>query len=104
MQQGRVGSSVAGRREQAEQSVAERPQHRTFSAGGVKSGSDPMCARGLAVGAGDADHPQFTRGMSVDKIGDRPKLRLEVLERQVRNLPGMIPMELVRLTENGAGA
>ena len=104
MQQGRVWSGVSGRREQAEQSVAECSQHRTFPADGVKSGSDPMCARGLAVGAGDADHPQFTRGMSVDEIGDCPKLRLEILERQVGQLPGMIPMEPVGLPENGAGA
>src|SRR5450755_1655571 len=104
MQQGRVGGSVAGRRERAEQSVAERAEHRALSAGGVEADSNPMRARGFAVGAGDAHHPQFTRRMSINEIGDRPKLRLEVLERQMGKLPGVIPIETSGLPENGAGA
>src|ERR1700682_6596879 len=104
MQQGRVGGSVAGRRKRAEQSLAQRARNRTLSAGGVEPGSDPVPARGFAVGAGDADHPQLTRGMAIDEIGDGPKVRLEVRERRMGKPPGVIPIEAVSLPENRAGA
>ncbi len=42
--------------------------------------------------------------MPVDEIGDHAELRLEVLDRQMRQLPGVIPVETARFPQDRAGA
>src|ERR1700694_5740619 len=42
--------------------------------------------------------------MAIDEIGNRAQLGLEVLERQMRKFPGVIPIEAMGLPKNGAGA
>jgi hypothetical protein len=52
---------------------------------------DPVRARCLAVGAGDPGDPQRARRISVDEGGDRAELRLQVVDREVRDFPRRVP-------------
>src|SRR5574340_1567011 len=70
----------------------------------VEPGGDPVRARGLAVGPRDADQPQLARGTAVDQVRERAEPRLQLLDRQVRELPRAVPHEAARIPQNGAGA
>ena len=58
-----VGRRVRRRRERADEAVAERAEHRGAAAARIERLRDPLRARRLAVGAGDADHPQLRDGL-----------------------------------------
>src|SRR5262249_100808 len=57
----------------------------------------------LAVGPGDAGDPQLARWMAVDLIRNRAQLCLEVLDRQMRQLPFPIPAETLRVPQDRVG-
>ena len=100
----RVGCGVGCRVERAPQSVAQRAEHRSASSCRVEACRDPMRTGGLAVGAGDADHPQFARGMAVDPIGDAAEAGFQIIDWDMRNLPLAVPAEALHVPENRAGA
>ena len=90
-----VGRGIRRRPDRrTEQAVAERAQHRGAASGRMQSGGDPVRGRRLAVGAGDADHPQILRRMSVDEIGDHAKARLEMVQRQMRQVSRRDPRRI----------
>ncbi len=99
-----VGRRVGCGRKRAQHAVAQRAQDCGLSARGLETRRNPMRARGLAVCAGDADHPQVARRMAEDEVGDRSKPGLEIFQRQVRNLPDVIPVEAVGFPQNRARA
>ena len=78
-----VGRRVRRRRERADEAVAERAEHRRAAAARVERLRDPLRARRLAVGAGDADHPQRLRRAAVDEVGDGAQPRLQALDAGV---------------------
>jgi hypothetical protein len=101
LQQRGIGRRVRRRLERTDQSVAQRAQHRSAPSGGIEPGRNPVRARRLAVGAGDADHPQVARWMPVHSIRDEPELGLQLVDRQVRQLP-RDSSEALRLPEDRA--
>ena len=82
VQHGRVRRGVRRRRERADEAVAERADHRRAAAARVERLRDPVRARRLAVGAGDAGHPQLARRAAVDEVGDAAEPRLQVARRR----------------------
>jgi hypothetical protein len=90
---GRVGGRVLRRLQCIDETVAQRAEHRGAASGHLETVRDPVRTRCLAVGAGDADHPQRLRRVSEDGVGDRAQFRLQVIDRLMRGAPLIAPVE-----------
>ena len=66
--------------------------------------SQPVCAGGLAVGAGDAAQPHRFGGPAVELVREKSCLRPEVLEARVGHLPAAVPGETVALPDDRRAA
>ena len=104
VQRGSIRRGVCCRRDPADQAVAQRAQDARTAAAGVERVGDPVRARRLAVGAGDADHPQASRRAAIDEIGDDAQPPLQAFDWQLRNVPLVIPGESRRLPQHRRGA
>ena len=104
MQQDGVRGGVDPGIERAREARAERPDHRGLRAAGAARLGDPVAAGGLAVGAGDADHPQPLGGTSVDLVCQTAGEPAQVLDSQVRHPPARIPFEAPAFPEHRGGA
>ncbi len=87
----RVRGRVGQRRERARKSRAERADDARFCAAPAERGGNPLAAGSLAVGAGDAAHPQRLGGPAVKLRGERAGLLLEPGDGAVRHSPFVPP-------------
>ncbi len=102
MDAGGVRRRVRRRRQRADETVAQRAQHRSAPSAEVQAPGDPLRTRCLAVGAGHAGDPKLLRGVTVDKARDCAELGPEVVDREVGHLPRRVPVEPSRFPEHGA--
>ena len=96
----RVGSRVRRRPQRADEAVAEGAEHRAAATAGIEALRDPVRARRLPVRAGDPRDPERMRRAPVDEIGDRAELCLEVVDRDVGDLPRGIPVKAEGVPED----
>ncbi|MCY1291673.1 hypothetical protein D9M70_408720 [compost metagenome] len=100
----RVGRGEAGRLQGTGEAGAERADGRARGARGLQHARQPLAARGLAVGAGDAGHGQAAHRIAVPAGSDRAGKLMQVADRQVRHDIAKRPVEAVGLIDDGAGA
>ena len=105
----RMGERGVGRRmrrwtQRADETVAECADDAGAPAAQVEALRNPVRARRLPVGARDAGDPQRSRRTPVDEIGDRAELALEIVDREVGNLPRRIPAEAECVPQHRVGA
>src|SRR3990172_2513657 len=71
--------------------------------GGAALG-DPVAARGLAVGPGNAHGPEVLRGTAIQFVRDIAGLFAQSFDRNVRHLPRRTPLESGSLPQDRGGA
>ena len=91
-------------RQRTPQAVAERADHRRAPSGDIEPGRNPLRTRGLAVRAGNANHPQLARRMAVHHVRDAAEPRLQIVDREMRQFPFAVPAESLGIPQDRAGA
>ena len=91
----RVGRGVRNFGKTTGKAAPQRANHAGFYFFQGKEMSQPVCAGGFAVGAGDAAHPHRFGGPAVELVREKSCLRPEVLEARVGHLPTAVPGETV---------
>src|SRR5207244_11258185 len=86
----------------ARKTVAERAEERGVPPAAIEALRDPVRARGLAVGARDANDPQRLRWTAKNEISNNAQPLPKVLEGKVRHAPIAIPRKTLRFPQHSA--
>ena len=80
-----------------DKAIAERAYQCAFFSRVIQGMRNPVRGRGLAIGAGDAHHPQFFRGCAIHCIGQPSRFVAQVRHGEIRHLPDIVPDKMLRL-------
>ena len=86
------------------QTIADSAKHSGLSTGMLEPLCNPLRDRCLAVGPGNAGHPQHIGRMSVNSAGDLTGVRLQIRHSEARHRPFGVPAEIFRVVQYGGGA
>ncbi|MNM90950.1 hypothetical protein D3C81_1032300 [compost metagenome] len=99
-----VRRSEAGGLQGIGEAGAERTDGGAARAGGLEQAGQPLRARGLAVGPGDAGHGQAACGHAMPAGGNRAGQFVQLGDRQVRHGIAMRPGVAIGFMDDGRGA
>ncbi len=99
-----IGRGIGGGAESAGEAIAHGAHDGGLFAQSIQSLGDPVRHGSFAVGAGDADEPQFLARLAIHVGSDCANLFLEMHHCGIGHAPGRIPHVAVRLPQHAGGA